>query len=83
MSSPESIKQEILEKSGTRIPTCLTLEEALQAPQAVIDEDFEPGDDDPNRVIESAEIGMTFSGSGELALTPHMRKRLDEIAETE
>jgi hypothetical protein len=85
-ADPSEIKEKILSKSGTEVAD-IPLEDALVPGAAALGDDEEPeaGDDDPSRVIQSAEQGMTFNGrsnGGSANLTPFIKKRLGEIAKS-
>ena len=84
-ADPGEIKAQILRTGGTEVAD-IPLDEALDpsAPAHGEDDDKpEAGDDDPSRIIQSAEQGMTFNGrsnGGSANLTPFIKKRLKEIA---
>ncbi len=86
--SAEQIRDRIIEQSGMSIPADIALGDALDPDVPVgrvADYGPLPGDDDPDRIIESAEHGMTFVGEigprfEAPSLTPFMKRRLAEIA---
>lgn len=85
-ADPGEIKAEILKASGTEV-AAIPLEKALDPASSASEENEKPeaGDDDPSRVIPSAEQGMTFNGRsnhGSANLTPFIKKRLAEIRKT-
>jgi hypothetical protein len=79
------IRDEILRETGTEISTTITAEEILRpALDSAEDEPpVDPGDADPSRVIPSAEVAMTFSGSvnhDSVDLKAFTKRRFAEIA---
>lgn len=81
---PRSLKEGILEKSGSRIAD-ISVASILNPQETEVDDEEKafPDGEDPSRDIPSAEVGMTFDGqsnSGSANLNPFIKRRLAQIA---
>jgi hypothetical protein len=83
--TPEELKKGILTATDTELPD-ISLAAALDPNVSLveIEENPDPGDEDPSRDIPAAEVAMTFDGSanGDSAdLKPFLERRMQEIAD--